>query len=442
MSAPRKPAAQKKKARAAPVKRAAKKRPYNKTVTTYHRRTVRGRGDYTMDPEASFGHRYGGLIGSKLGELAGGSLQGLLAAVTGLGDYQVKENVFLDGRLPEMINMPAGGGTVIRFQEYLGDVTTSPTIGEFDIQSYEINAANPETFPFLSQIAANYEQYCFEGIIFQYKSTSADALNSTNTALGSVMMATQYDSLDPVFDSKLDMLNYEFSSSCKPSEDVLHMVECAPRQTSVSELYTLYNQGVPSNADPRLYNLGRFSIATIGFQAANVRVGQLHVTYQVRLLKPKLFVSLGKTSLFSLHTLGNGTAPVFSNTEPLGISSSIPDANIKSNTSEVIIEPTKITLPASSAKLAYRIEAYWYGTVAVAITMPTVSIITNGTVSSLQGVGATLTSNSCMLMIGVQTGGNDQVCAVDFSISGVALPAGNQQVIVRVMQVDPTFLAQ
>ena len=66
----------------------------------------------------------------------------------------------------------------------------------FKIDSYLINAANPKTFPWLSQIAANYEQYDIEGMVF-----SADALNSTKTALGTVMMATQYDVLDEPLNS-------------------------------------------------------------------------------------------------------------------------------------------------------------------------------------------------------------------------------------------------
>ena len=36
----------------------------------YYRRRITGRGDYRMDPEQSFGRRWGGYLGSKLGEYA------------------------------------------------------------------------------------------------------------------------------------------------------------------------------------------------------------------------------------------------------------------------------------------------------------------------------------------------------------------------------------
>ena len=160
-----------------------------------------------MDSGASFGTRYGGYLGAKAGEFLGGMAQRAFGSITGLGDYSVNKNVFLGGNLPQIMNESGGGGTVVRFQEYLGDVRTSSVSGDFNITAYNLNAGDSYTFPWLSQIAANYEQYEFEGVIFQFRSTSADALNSTNTALGSVMLATQYDFVEPPFDSKGQMLN-------------------------------------------------------------------------------------------------------------------------------------------------------------------------------------------------------------------------------------------
>ena len=175
----------------------------------------------------------------------------------------------------------------------MGDIITSSTPGDFKIDAYNIQPGLPASFPWLSQIAANYEQYSLEGIVYQFKSTSANALNSVNTALGSVMLATNYDVSDPPFVSKSEMLNYEYSSSCKPSESVLHMIECDPKQSVLTELYTRTGE-LPSGKDLKFYDLGKFQIATVGFQGTSVNIGELHVTYQVRLLKPKLFSTLGE----------------------------------------------------------------------------------------------------------------------------------------------------
>jgi len=83
-----------------------------------------------MDPSHSYGRQWGGYLGSKAGEFLGGSAQSLLGSlITGMGDYKVRKNIFMSGRLPEVVNQPSGGGTVIRFQEYLGDIITSSTAG-------------------------------------------------------------------------------------------------------------------------------------------------------------------------------------------------------------------------------------------------------------------------------------------------------------------------
>ena len=67
---------------------------------------------------------------------------------------------------------------------------------------------------------------------------SADALNSVNTALGQVIMATDYNAANPPFAQKSEMENYEYGQSAKPSESAIHPIECARLQTTISELYT------------------------------------------------------------------------------------------------------------------------------------------------------------------------------------------------------------
>ena len=51
-------------------------------------------------------------------------------------------------------------------------------------------------------------------------------LSSTNTALGSVIMATQYNASAKDFVNKTPNGNYEFAQSCKPAGPMLHYIEC------------------------------------------------------------------------------------------------------------------------------------------------------------------------------------------------------------------------
>lgn len=276
------------KRRSAPKKRIAVKR------YSGRRQVLRGRGDYWTGPGSkrsssmfdSAGARAGGAVFGAPGKVIGGALHGLFKKLTGYGDYSVKSNTFMTGNTPPLF-ASKGRGMVIQHREFLGDVVTSSGAGQFNLVQYPINAAQPSTFPWLSQIAGQFEQYSVRGMIFEFKSMSSDALNSTNTALGSVIMATQYNSVNPSFTNKSQMENHEFSSSCKSSVDFVHGIECARGETPVSALYTRSGP-VPVGSDPRLYDLGQFQIATVGFQGTSVNIGELWCTYDIELLKPQL----------------------------------------------------------------------------------------------------------------------------------------------------------
>jgi hypothetical protein len=78
------------------------------------------------------------------------------------------------------------------------------------------------------------------------------------------------------------------------------MIECDPHQGAINT-YFVSNVNTNSSAssssqDLRFNTLGTFQIATVGFQAAKVNIGELWVTYQVTFLKPKLYESLGYAS--------------------------------------------------------------------------------------------------------------------------------------------------
>lgn len=122
-------------------------------------------------------------------------------------------------------------------------------------------------------------------------------------ALGSVMMATQYDPSAPTFQTKRQLDSYDFATTTVPYEAALHPVECAPGSTSMENYYVrtvnkkradlsppaLFTQMDAPNkfytGDIRFSDLGRFSIATQGSSSEYV-CGELWVTYDVTLSKP------------------------------------------------------------------------------------------------------------------------------------------------------------
>lgn len=235
---------------------------------------------------SSIGSRIAGPAGAYIGDKLGG-LAHYVGKIFGSGDYvtgpEVTQNSILSPQAPSFSN---GGATVrVKHQEYLGDVYTSATPNTFDLNSYSINPGISQAFPWLSDVCGGtYQQYKLNGMVFYYKSMSGELVSSDNTALGTVSMCTDYDSADIPFTSKQQMENTEFGASCKPSENMIHAIECAPQLTSVSEKYIRAYDN-PTGTDVRLYDMGKFYIATQGFQGSSVNIGELWVSYDVTLMK-------------------------------------------------------------------------------------------------------------------------------------------------------------
>lgn len=226
------------------------------------------------------------------------------ATIRGRGDYVLSGNAVggaggttLAGEVPKF-TAGSEGSVRVTHKEYLGELRT---IGN-DFNNAYVKKLNPglaDTFPWLSTIAANFEEYEFHGLTFVFVSESADALSSTNTALGSVMMATQYNANLLPLRSKEEMLAYEFSNTGRPSSSMIHMVECARRRTVLPEMYVRTGdvpQASTTPQDYRLYDWGTFQVATQGQQAACI-LGELWVTYDVILRKPRLPIGGSVASL-------------------------------------------------------------------------------------------------------------------------------------------------
>jgi hypothetical protein len=278
------------------------------------------------------------------------------AKVTGFGDYTINSNTISNGTSPPMFGRSGKRATIVRHREYLGDITGSPT---FETQRLiPLNAASG-ALPWLTQVANAFEEFRIHGMVFEYKATCATAVASTNTALGAVIMATQYDAYDAPFTSKQEMENYEFSTSTTPFQDCLHPIECAPNEVVAPVLFT--KSGAGFLGDRRLYDLGIMTIATVGMQAV-ATVGELWVTYEIELIKPKLSQAMGlyldqavgQTAQYAGSTAPSDAAPLgkpntpdgeITNLTSFGLNSASP-LTIKNNVTSV-----KVTSVASGSKV-------------------------------------------------------------------------------------------
>lgn len=240
--------------------------------------------------------------------------------ITGYGEYHVNKNVLLTGEIPNVSNPPTTNGWVVSHKEYIGDIITSATANTFQMASFDLNPTNAQVWEWLAQVSVNFEEWKPEGIIFYYKSTSGDSLNSVNTALGNVTMATNYNPYNPAFQTKAEMESYEFCTSGLPSTNIMHAVECDPSQGSISTYYTNIGPAMNQLQDKRFNTLGTFYIATSGFQGTSVNIGELWVTYQFTFLKPKLYSSIGMANDWVKwgNTVNYTSTPGFNILGPIG----------------------------------------------------------------------------------------------------------------------------
>ena len=401
---------------------AYKKSPKKRIMQRY-----KGRGDYVKS-----GERIGSQIGAGLGRLGGEVVKYFL----GRGDYQVKSNSLLEGHssMPYVINkINKPGATIIRRCEYITDIISSSSANTFKNQNYSLNPALQSTGlgPWIAQIAANWEEYELIGCYFEFKSMSANALNSVNTALGTICLACDFNASNANFATLQEMQNYENAISIKPSENVRYFVECSPRATPITELYT--RTGVLSaNQDIKLYDLGSMQIASAGCQGTSVNLGQLWVCYELALLKPKLFQALGNSNLWCASSSGT-----FANATPFG-SQTINDGNLA-----LTFTGTTITFPFSSTTQSFYIQFLWFGTGAVASAFSTLTL-SSGITGPQRAASVPLNGETCSKMqysFEIQIAANNTSNVLTIGAGGT-LPTSPSSMYIIVNQMPNAYFDQ
>jgi len=176
-------------------------------------------------------------------------------------------------------------------REYVRDVF-APAVGTvFQVEQWPLNPGMSTAFPWLAQIAINFEEYEIVQLIYTFKSTVADFASSTGQ-VGQVIMATQYNPNSDAFADKEEMMLYDGGMSCKTTESLIHGIECDPTKNSGASQKYVRAGNLPPSEDLKNYDLGRTSLAVVnppqGY--AGQQIGELWVSYTVKLRKPK-FVS-------------------------------------------------------------------------------------------------------------------------------------------------------
>lgn len=270
-------------------------------------RTV-GRGDYQvlsdkMDkvmkaiPRGTFS-----AMGGALGGPAGAAIGAGISAISGYGRYDVTRRPTVQGnsltRFSSTVDVvPQFGqkGSVrVMHREYVSDVIVPAVPATFTNRTYRVNPGNSTTFPWLANIANNYQQYTIRGMVVEFVTTSTDY--AATSALGSVILSTNYNVMDPAYKDLKEVNNSQFSVAGKPSLNILHAIECDPRTFSYKNYYTAASNvaTTPTN------DFALLQVVTSNLTAAaGTALGQLWISYDIELTKP--IISVGSDRLVGYY---------------------------------------------------------------------------------------------------------------------------------------------
>lgn len=247
----------------------------------------------------------------------------LKARKSRLGNPQVKSKPAKSNR-PSVrtISVPASQGTVRKVQdpiytrgaagdvtvehsEYLGDVNGSVA---FSSVKFPVNPGLPASFPWLANMAPNYESYKCERLEYEFRTTT------NNQATGNIALFVDYDPADAAPTDKPAVLNSR-SAADGPAWALSIKNSSKREDLNKRSTYLVRNGDVTPASSLTLYDVGNLFVCTKGQANANT-IGEIWCHYRIKLMTPQMGVAgvgnalYGKVSGTSLAgaltTAGNG----------------------------------------------------------------------------------------------------------------------------------------
>jgi hypothetical protein len=265
-----------------------------------------------------------------------GALGGLVDKIFGHGDYEFapedipEVNSFVPGRhrldaiaagnsIPEGLaagNMQSeisrAGVHSVRLtrREYVGEVRSSMN---FNVSKYRLDIATGDLGPWAGSFAEHFTKYTWEGVVLTVDSLANPVTGVLNS--GQIGLGTQYDPEGEPPATMRELLSREHSVQGRPTDNLVHMVECAASTQGINPLWVDPNPD--AEADPRTTSLGNFYIATDAMPMDDVVIGSLWCSYDVVFYAPRLPLSLAnKQEGMALWQFSNTSAPT--NISPFG----------------------------------------------------------------------------------------------------------------------------
>lgn len=253
----------------------------------------------------SIGSKIGNAVLPGIGGVLGHAAESIFKTITGGGDYSEVENTEATHiSTPAPMNNTIMGlqSTPVRRQvdqmhlnglamrvahrEYMGTVSMTNGFGYTRVPFFPSSSGSPQPFPWLYDIAINFQKWKLLGCVVEYVPTSTNAISGGTPAVGQVAICINYDSVavNATPTSLVNLLNTQGAVSGRPQDMIVCPLECDPGVTPTNPLYVLpYAEATPP--DMHWYSFCSLIIATQG-PAAYSNCGQFWISYDIQLIGP------------------------------------------------------------------------------------------------------------------------------------------------------------
>jgi hypothetical protein len=280
-------------------------------------------------------------------------------------------------------------GIRIKHREYIQDIFANDVAGfSFTNTTLTVNPGLSSVFPYLAQIASNFEQYKFHGLVFEFVSSTSQY---GQTALGTYVMTMEYNSAAQPFTTKPQMENSDYAMSARLDRSGMYGIECA-KDSQAQEYFYVRAPGQVTVAN--LYDLGlmQLGVATTTVAAGSTGIavgsalGELWVTYDVELIRPR--ISVFRPGYYHLRSGGVGPAA------PLGAIANQSQTVAYGSLSGMNSTGSRLNVPQATIGDIYMISYFCTGATAAALLYPVVTTSGLAVYNNLTNGAATNTNNA------------------------------------------------
>jgi len=171
---------------------------------------------------------------------------------------------------PRMSSSPSG--VIVRHKELIGGVFSSSTTLSFLARRYIINPGKSDTFPWLSQLASNFDKYRLLSLKVSLVS------NQPTTTAGRIGVGIDYDSTDPLPSDRLEFFALSHHAECAPWDSVDFTFPFKPEEKFVNS---------HTSTDSKLIDCGQLIVMSDQIVATDANMADIIVEYAVELFEPQ-----------------------------------------------------------------------------------------------------------------------------------------------------------